>query len=161
MIYLSCHKNDEDIGDVRQWCADNLQYHWEMSGNLGDPSAIISLTDNEDLALFKMRWQGKLTVEVLDAIAEPAFDYEILEGAYRLIDGNSGWRERPAPEEFVKEVIDWCDQNIADRYFRDNRGGMTLIGIPEEEDRILFMMKWQGNPFVSASPDYFWHEAIK
>lgn len=66
--------------EMRQWCAENLVGYWQVDGvrlaaddDGSEQALFISMMEEEDIILFKLRWLGQNKTRKAPTPAPPAF----------------------------------------------------------------------------------------
>lgn len=156
------------LKNLKEFCAAHCTGFWSAaSPDFFEEVIELSLTEDADVVLVRLNFESS-EVEVteinFEKAGEPAFTVEELEAEIPLRDarsyvlGKTGWQARKKNKAFVEEVKQWCKENLNHETvlimpWDDTR---AVIGIPDYDDRMLFLLRWEGNPMVHLSKTHQW-----
>lgn len=154
---------------MKEWCEMNCQskfiitdlrpeYGYGRRVNLVE----VVLTHEDDAVLFRLAWESneaKVAQTSTETVGEPAFTVEELQAQEYLQDtrqyviGSTNHYYDGKNAAFVEEMREWIGKNlhhavIIEPPMWDN---MIVVGVPDEDDRVLFLMKWEGHPQVTLA----------
>lgn len=150
-----------DANKVEQWCRENTQGEWRVSNTLGDDKggwAVLDFANDEDYALFKM-FDSNCIVPV-GKIQEPALSLDELNStpvveqmrSYIITEWNGN-------ENFIEEVIAWCDENLTSSYLKDRLtigSKSVIVGFSNQDDCTLFMLRWESHQGIKTLRKWDW-----
>lgn len=172
---LICDGPSAEFEGMYEWLQTNCVDEWSMSvlnkykyynPTVGSHMSriMIEMDSEDDVLLFKMRWQNK-TVKadgvLPDQIAEPTFsmdDYnekiEPISNTRSYLVGDMMTHNSANMFEcrnLVKEVLNWCNIHLVGKFKHESplfssEGTSIIIGIMDEDDeKMSFMLKWEGH----------------